>query len=174
MTARVLIGIFDLEDILRATTAARRAGSSGRRLHPLRRARMDRGDGTAESRLPWVCFLLGLFGAVASAVPALASAFDCRSTSAANRGSRGAASQPIVFETWSSAPASAPSCFHRWAGLRPGAHHRCPTSASPTAIRAGDRVVTVRARSSGVEALLARFHPVSVEERELGAAGRLA
>ncbi|HOL72047.1 MAG TPA: DUF3341 domain-containing protein [Bryobacteraceae bacterium] len=65
MNRRVLIGIFDSEDdILAATDAARRRGLvivdvfAPYAVHGL-----DKAMGLARSKLPWVCFLLGLFGA---------------------------------------------------------------------------------------------------------------
>jgi hypothetical protein len=65
MNRRVLIGIFDDEDaILDATSAARLRGLKIVDVFaPYAVHGMDRAMGLERSKLPWVCFLLGLFGA---------------------------------------------------------------------------------------------------------------
>jgi len=62
---RVLIGIFDSEDaILQATDSARRRGWKIVDVFaPYAVHRLDKAMGLKRSRLPWVCFALGLFGA---------------------------------------------------------------------------------------------------------------
>jgi hypothetical protein len=65
MNRRVLIGIFDSEDaILDVTGAARRQGLKIVDVFaPYAVHGLDKAMGLERSKLPWVCFLLGLFGA---------------------------------------------------------------------------------------------------------------
>lgn len=65
MNRRVLIGIFDTEeDILTATEAARQRGLQIVDVFaPYAVHGLDRAMGLSRSKLPWVCFLLGLSGA---------------------------------------------------------------------------------------------------------------
>jgi hypothetical protein len=65
MSRRVLIGIFDSEDaILSVTEAARLRGFKIVDVFaPYAVHGLDKAMGLARSRLPWVCFLLGLTGA---------------------------------------------------------------------------------------------------------------
>ena len=62
---RLLVSIFEREeDILEATRAARAGGLRIVDVYaPYAVHGMDRAMGLTPSRLPWVCFLLGLFGA---------------------------------------------------------------------------------------------------------------
>jgi hypothetical protein len=177
MSARVLVGVFDLEDdILRATTAARQAGLEIVDVFtPYAVHGMDRAMGLRKSRLPWVCFLLGLFGALATAW------FQYWAS---------AVSWPINVggKPWQSWPAFAPVIFEMmvlcggvgtvaffigWAGLRPG------RSSPVSDLRVTDDRFALVIRPAGaghdrpaIEALLARFHPVSVDERDLAISAR--
>ena len=65
MSRRVLIGIFDSEDaILDVTAAARRRGLKIVDVFaPYAVHGLDKAMGLQRSKLPWVCFLLGLTGA---------------------------------------------------------------------------------------------------------------
>lgn len=65
MSRRLLIGIYDSErDILAAARAARREGMRIVDVFaPYAVHGLDRAMGLEPSRLPWVCFALGLFGA---------------------------------------------------------------------------------------------------------------
>jgi hypothetical protein len=65
MNHRFLIGVFtDESDILDATRAARGRGWRIADVYaPYAVHGLDKAMGLAPSRLPWVCFLLGLFGA---------------------------------------------------------------------------------------------------------------
>jgi hypothetical protein len=65
MNRRVLIGIFDTEDdILRVTEAARRRDLKIVDVFaPYAVHGLDQAMGLGRSKLPWVCFLLGLSGA---------------------------------------------------------------------------------------------------------------
>jgi hypothetical protein len=65
MSRRVLIGIFDSEDaILDVTDAARRRGLKIVDVFaPYAVHGLDKAMGLERSKLPWVCLLLGLFGA---------------------------------------------------------------------------------------------------------------
>jgi hypothetical protein len=67
MDRRLMIGIFtDEHDILAATRAARASGWKIADVYaPYAVHGMDKAMGLAPSRLPWICFLLGLFGAAA-------------------------------------------------------------------------------------------------------------
>ena len=65
MNRRVLIGIFDSEDaILQAADSARRRGLKIVDVFaPYAVHGLDKAMGLERSKLPWVCFALGLFGA---------------------------------------------------------------------------------------------------------------
>lgn len=65
MNRRTLLGFFEYEkDILGATRAVRQAGFSIADVYsPYAVHGMDKAMGLAPSKLPWVCFLLGLLGA---------------------------------------------------------------------------------------------------------------
>jgi hypothetical protein len=65
MDRRFMIGVFTGErDILEATRAARGRGWKVADVYaPYAVHGLDKAMGLAPSRLPWVCFLLGLFGA---------------------------------------------------------------------------------------------------------------
>ncbi len=65
MSRRLLVGVFDHEDdVLQATTAARARGLTIVDVHaPYAVHGLDQAMGLQPSRLPWVCFLLGLLGA---------------------------------------------------------------------------------------------------------------
>jgi hypothetical protein len=65
MNRRVLIGIFDSEEaILQATDSARRRGLKIVDVFaPYAVHGLDKAMGLERSKLPWVCFALGLFGA---------------------------------------------------------------------------------------------------------------
>jgi hypothetical protein len=65
MSHRTLLGFFEREsDILDATRAVRQAGFRISDVYaPYAVHGMDKAMGLAPSRLPWVCFLLGLLGA---------------------------------------------------------------------------------------------------------------
>ena len=67
MTPRLLVGVFEREeDVCEATSAARREGLDVVDVFaPYAVHGLDRALGLRPSRLSWVCFLLGLFGAVA-------------------------------------------------------------------------------------------------------------
>src|SRR5438876_3452174 len=66
MTGRLLVSVFEREDdVVQATTAARKEGLEIVDVYaPYAVHGLDRAMGLPPSRLPWVCFLLGLFGAV--------------------------------------------------------------------------------------------------------------
>lgn len=67
MSRRIMIGIFDDEgDILQASRAARERGYRIVDVYaPYAVHGLDKAIGLEPSRLPWVCFLLGLSGAAA-------------------------------------------------------------------------------------------------------------
>ena len=171
MSTRVMVSVFKNEDdIVKATAAARKEGLEIVDVYtPYAIHGLDRAMGLPPSRLPWVTFLLGLFGAVTmTAFQYWASAVDW----------------PINVggKPWNSLPAFIPAIFEVtvllggvgtvvafivWAGLKPGGH-------SPLAdLRVtDDRFALVlgqteRYNRAKVEAFLTQFHPVAVEEREL-------
>ncbi|MQA31031.1 MAG: DUF3341 domain-containing protein [Luteitalea sp.] len=172
MTGPVLVSVFDQEqDILQATAAARQAGIEIVDVFtPYAVHGMDRAMGLGSSRLPWVCFLLGLFGAVAAAwFQYWASAVDWPINVGGKPWQSWPAFIPVIFElTVLFGGVGTVLVFIAWAGLRPG-------RSSPMA---GFRVtddrfaLVVRPLAAGpdrssVETLLGRFHPLSIEERDL-------
>ena len=66
MSGQLLVSVFEREDdVLQATIAARKEGLEIADVYaPYAVHGLDRAMGLPPSRLPWVCFLLGLFGAV--------------------------------------------------------------------------------------------------------------
>jgi hypothetical protein len=129
---------------------------------------LDRAMGLPPSRLPWVCFLLGLFGAVSMTV------FQFWAS---------AVSWPINVggKPWNSLPAFVPAIFEItvlfagvgtvlfffwWAGLRPG------LQSAMTDMGVTDDRFALALRQTGtafnrsaVDALLTRYHAVRIEER---------
>jgi hypothetical protein len=171
-SGRVLIGIFEDEDhLIKATNAAREAGLDIVDVFaPYAVHGIDRAMGLPPSRLPWVTFLLGLFGAVTMTV------FQFWAS---------AVSWPINIggKPWNSLPAFVPVIFEvtvlcggvgtvlffiYWSGLRPGLQ-------SPlTDLRVtDDRFALVLGQSKAgfnrqaADTLLSRFQPVSIQERDL-------
>jgi hypothetical protein len=166
MTRRLLVGVFEREeDVREAASAARNEGLdivdvfAPYALHGL-----DRAMGLRPSRLPWVCFLLGLFGAVMMLF------FQYWAT---------AVSWPLDVggKPWNSLPAFVPVTFEMmvlcagvgtvgafiWAtGLRPGRRSALAN------LRVTDDRFALVLRESGstfdraaVEALFSRFHAVT-------------
>jgi len=165
----VVVGVFEREaDLLQAAAAARRDGLDIVDVFaPYAVHGLDRLIDAPPTRLPWVCFLLGLAGAVGTIV------FEQWST---------AVSWPINIggKPWNSLPAFVPVAFEvmvlgagmgtvaafLWAtGLRPGRR--------PVLIDArvtDDRfalVLRAAGAASAAKGLLATCHAASVEEREL-------
>jgi hypothetical protein len=176
MSHRVLVSVFETEDdVIKATAAARKEGLEIVDVYtPYAIHGLDRAMGLPPSRLPWVTFILGLFGAATmTAFQFWASAVDW----------------PINVggKPWNSLPAFVPAIFEVtvllggvgtvvafivWAGLKPGGQ-------SPLAdLRVtDDRFALVLGggiNRAKVEAFLAKFHPVAVEERELVLGRKLA
>jgi mono/diheme cytochrome c family protein len=177
MTRKVVVCVFEREeDLLGAASAARKQGIpivdaySPYAIHGL-----DRAMGLTASRLPWACFVLGLIGAVSI----LAFQFWASTRSwAINVGGR----------PWNSLPAYVPATFEMMvlfggvgtvitfiviAGLR---SWRDPALPAPRvtddrfALVLGSQQATID--RSGIDALLARYRPVSIDERdELAASG---
>jgi ActD protein len=172
MGGRVLVSIFEDEDrLIKATNAAREAGLDIVDVFaPYAVHGIDRAMGLPPSRLPWVTFWLGLFGAVTMTV------FQFWVS---------AVSWPINIggKPWNSLPAFVPAIFEVtvlcagvgtvlffiwWAGLRPGL--QSPLSDLRVT---NDRFALVVSQSKAgfnrktAEALLSRFQPVSIQERDL-------
>jgi hypothetical protein len=174
MKGRVLVSVFQSEDdVVQAATAARQAGVDIVDVYvPYAVHGMDRAMGLPPSRLPWVCFLTGLFGCVSMTV------FQFWAS---------AVSWPLNVggKPWNSLPAFAPAIFEVtvlcagvgsvlffifWTGLRPG------RMSEVSDLRVTDDRFALVLRPTGsnrqaVDALLARFHPVSVEERDMTTGG---
>jgi hypothetical protein len=168
---RLLVSVFEREDdVVQATTAARKEGLEIVDVYtPYAVHGLDRAMGLPPSRLPWVCFLLGLLGAVTMTI------FQFWAS---------AVSWPINVggKPWNSLPAFVPAIFEItvlcggvgtvlfffwWAGMRPGLQ----SAMSDTRVT-DDRFALVLRQTgaafnrSAVEALLKRFHAVHIEERE--------
>jgi Ni/Fe-hydrogenase subunit HybB-like protein len=166
-----LVAVFEREeDLLHATAAARKGGLrivdafAPHAVHGL-----DRAMGLRPSRLPWVCFVLGLLGAGAILL------FQYWTT---------AVSWPINVggKPWNSLPAFIPvtfevmvlcagvgtvAAFIWWSGLRPGRR------SALSDLRVTDDRFALAIGGAGasnrvsVEKLLAPFHPVMVIERDV-------
>jgi hypothetical protein len=172
MSARVLVSVFEREDdILHAARAARKEGLDVVDVFtPYAVHGMDRAMGLPASRLPWVCFVLALFGAVSMAVfQYWASAVDWPINVGGKPWHSWPAFAPVIFEV-------AVLCggvgtvlfFIVWTGLVPG--RQSPVSD----LRVTDDRFALVIRPGGpgvdrpsIEALLARFHPVNIEERDM-------
>jgi ActD protein len=171
MTRRVIIGVFTTEDdIIRATRAAERGGLEIVDVYtPYAVHGLDRAMGLAPSQLPWVTFLLGLFGAVSmTAFQYWASAVSWPINVGGKPWNSLPAFIPVIFEvTVLLGGLGTVGAFIWWAGLRPGGH-------SPLAdLRVtDDRFALVLAAGgpldrAGVEALFSKFHLVGLDERDI-------
>ena len=170
MSGRLLVSVFEREDdVVQATTAAREQGLEIVDVYtPYAIHGLDRAMGLPPSRLPWVCFLLGLLGAVTMTI------FQFWAS---------AVSWPINVggKPWNSLPAFVPAIFEItvlcggvgtvlfffwWAGMRPGLQ----SAMSDTRVT-DDRFALVLRQTgatfnrSAVETMLKRFHAVRIEER---------
>lgn len=172
MKGRVLISVFKSEDdILQAVRAVRKEGLEiVDTFTPYAVHGMDRAMGLPPSRLPWVCLLLGLFGGVTMTIfQYWASAVDWPINVGGKPWQSWLAFAPVIFEvTVLCAGVGTVVFFILWAGLRPGLQ-------SPVSdLRVTDDRFALVLRPTGpgfsrpaVEALLSRFHPVSIEERSM-------
>jgi Ni/Fe-hydrogenase subunit HybB-like protein len=165
----VLVAVFDREqNVIAATAAARERGLEVADVFgPYASHGLDRALGFRPTRLPWVCFLLGLSGAVTMV------GFQYWAT---------AVSWPINVggKPWNSLPAFVPVTFEMmvlcagvgtvaaffWAtGLRPG--RGSPLSDLRVTDDRFALVVGDPADRAAVEGLLSPFHPVMIEERDV-------
>ena len=179
MNGRVLVSVFTSEDdILQATRAARKEGLEIVDVFtPYAVHGMGRAMGLPPSRIPWVCFLLGLFGAVTMTIfQYWASAVDWPINVGGKPWQSWLAFVPAIFEvTVLCAGVGTVLFFIFWAGLRPGG-----LSLMSDLRVTNDRFALVlRPTSAGfdrsaVETLLSRFHPVSIEERDFVSGGKAA
>ena len=170
MTGRLLVSVFEHEgDVVQATTAARKEGLEIVDVYaPYAIHGLDRAMGLPPSRIPWVCFLLGLFGAVTITI------FQFWAS---------AVSWPINVggKPWNSLPAFVPAIFEItvlcggvgtvlfffwWAGMRPGLQSpMSDTGVTDDRFALVLRQTGAKFNRSAVEALLKRFHAVKIEER---------
>jgi hypothetical protein len=167
MSGPLLVSVFETEDdVIKATTAARREGMDIVDVYtPYAVHGLDKAMGLPPSRLPWVCFLLGLFGGVSMTVFQFwASAFDWPINVGGKPWNSWPAFMPVIFEvTVLCAGVGTVLFFIYWTGLKPG-------GAPPTSnLRVTDDRFALVLRTPGdraaAERLLSRFHPVSVTER---------
>jgi hypothetical protein len=177
MNGRVLVSVFSSEDdILQATRAARKEGLEIVDVFtPYAVHGMDRAMGLPPSRIPWVCFILGLVGGVSMTIfQYWASAVDWPINVGGKPWQSWLAFAPVIFEvTVLCGGVGTVLFFIFWSGLRPGLQ-------SPMSdLRVTDDRFALVLRPAGprfnraaVDALLSRFHPVSIEERDMAAAGK--
>jgi hypothetical protein len=174
---RTLVGVFEREeDVLQATDAARASGLTILDVYtPYAVHGLDTAMALAPSRLPWVCFLLGLFGATAKVW------FEYWTT---------ASSWPIDVggKPWNSLPAFVPVTFEvmvLFAGVSTVVAFLLVSGLTPWRKVAlvhprvtDDRFVLLLEQTdaafdvSRVRRLLERYHAIEVEERELAEAPR--
>lgn len=170
MTRHLHVSVYAREeDILGATTAAREKGLTIADVYaPYAVHGLDRAMGLKPSRLPWVCFVLGLLGAV------LILAFQYWAS---------AVDWPINVggKPWNSIPAYIPAAFEVMVlmgglgtvlafivivGLRPWREaslvHPRVTDDHFALVLVGDGAALDR---RAIEAMLSPFHPVKTEER---------
>ena len=173
MSRKVLISVFKNEDdVMAATIAARKQGLDIVDVYtPYAVHGLDRAMGLPPSRLPWVTFLLGLFGCVSMSVfQYWASAVDWPINVGGKPWHSWPAFAPVIFEvTVLLGGVGTVAFFIFWSGLRPG-------NQSPyTDLRVtDDRFALVLGQGGAgsnrgaVESLLKTFHPVTIEERSIG------
>jgi ActD protein len=178
MSQRVLVSIFEREgDVLQATRAARKAGLPIVDVFcPYAVHGMDRAMGLPQSRLPWVTFLLGFLGASSMAFfQYWASAVDWPINVGGKPWHSWPAFAPVIFEvTVLLGGVGTVLAFLVWAGLKPGAES--PVSDLRVT---DDRFALVLGQGSDfnrstAESLLRKFHAVSIEERDIDQAQRIA
>jgi hypothetical protein len=178
MKSQVFVSVFTSEnDILQATSAARKEGLEIVDVFtPYAIHGMDRAMGLAPSRIPWVCFLLGLAGGAAIAIfQYWASAVDWPINVGGKPWQSWLAFAPVIFEvTVLCGGVGTVLFFIFWAGLRPGLE----SPVSDLRVTDDRFALALRPAKPGfdraaVAALLSRFHPVSIEERDI-APGRRA
>jgi hypothetical protein len=172
MNGRVLISVFEDEDhLIRATNAAREADLEIVDVFaPYSVQGLDRAMGLPQSRLPWVTFLLGLFGALSITIFMFwASAVDWPINVGGKPWNSWPAFVPIIFEvTVLLGGVGTVVAFIWWAGLKPGL--QSPMSDLRVT---DDRFALVLGQTKAgfnrkaVEALLGPFRPVSILEREM-------
>ena len=169
MSRRVLVSVFTTEgDIIKATAAARKEGLEIVDVYtPYAIHGLDRAMGLPPSRLPWVCFLLGLFGGLSMAIfQYWASAVDWPINVGGKPWHSWLAFTPVIFEvTVLCAGVGTVLAFVLYTGLKPGA-------VSPLAdLRVTDDrfalVLGDTGNRANVETLLSKFHPESIEAREM-------
>jgi hypothetical protein len=178
MMSPVVVSVFEgEEDLLQAVVAARRAGLDVAEVFsPYVVHGLDRAMDLRPSRLPWVCFVCGLLGAAGIVL------FQFWAS---------AVSWPINVggKPWNSLPAFIPATFEMmvlcggvgtvaaflWvAGLTP----RRRSVVAELGVT-NDRFALVTTRTSGVsdratiQNVLAPFHPISIEERNLDSGGEI-
>ena len=170
MSSRLLVSVFEREDdVVQATTAARKEGLEIVDVYaPYAIHGLDRAMGLPPSRIPWVCFLLGLFGAVTITIFQFwASAVSWPINVGGKPWNSLPAFVPVIFEVTVLCGGVGTVAFFIWyAGLKPGLE---PPMSD---LRVTDdrfalvlRQTGAKFNRSAVEALLKRFHAVLIEER---------
>jgi hypothetical protein len=173
MSRQVVVSVFRNEaDVLGATTEARKQGLDIVDVYtPYAVHGLDRAMGLPPSRIPWVTFLLGLFGAVTMTLfQYWASAVDWPINVGGKPWHSWPAFAPVIFEvTVLCGGVGTVAFFLYWAGLQPG--NQSPVGDLRVT---DDRFALVLGQSGGnasrpaVESLLRKFHPIAIEERSIG------
>jgi hypothetical protein len=172
MTGRVLVSVFHSEDdIIQATRAANMEGLEIVDVFtPYAVHGLDRAMGLAPSRIPWVCFLLGLGGGLTMTIfQYWASAVDWPINVGGKPWQSWLAFLPVIFEvTVLCGGVGTVLFFLYWVGLRPGGQ----SPVSDLRVTDDHFALMLRATSpdfnrATVEQLLSRFHPISIEERDM-------
>jgi hypothetical protein len=178
MSGRVLVSVFKTEDdVIKATAAARKEGLEIVDVYaPYAIHGLDRAMGLPPSRLPWVTFVLGAFGGLSMAIfQYWASAVSWPINVGGKPWHSWLAFAPVIFEvTVLLGGVGTVLFFIVYSGLKPGAES--PVSDLRVT---DDRFALVLAQSGrlgrpGIESLLSRFHPVSIEERTIDVVARRA
>ena len=170
MSGQLLVSVFEREeDVLKATSAARKEGLDIVDVYaPYAIHGLDRAMGLPPSRIPWVCFLLGLFGAVTITVFQFwASAVSWPINVGGKPWNSLPAFVPVIFEVTVLCGGVGTVAFFIWyTGLRPGLQ----SPMSDLGVTDDRFALVLRQTGAGfnrsaVETLLKRFHAVSIEER---------
>jgi hypothetical protein len=170
--APVIVTLFDREDeILRATAAARQEGFEIVDVFtPYPVHGLDQAMGLGRSRLPWVCFVLGLAGAAGTGwLQYWASAVDWPIDVGGKPWHSWPAFVPVMFEVMVLfAGVGTVLFFIGWAGLRPGRGSAVSDlGVTDDRFALAIRLPDGRDDRIALDAFVARVQPVRVVERAL-------